>query len=149
MMMQGAHWIRRLLIEHDRWADVALLYPDPVSHVEQRLDSINSAGARESGLDAQQIERMQAQMLEAHRREAAMLYAAFLAAGDERTAAQIAEALQREDDSAPARAALVYAALTAGQPRPAHRQWLIEAARDGADVQELRNALEAALAGDA
>ena len=74
------------------------------------------------------------------------VYAGLLAASRNDEAAEVAERLLEDEDTAAARRALVEAALDAGEPRRSHLDWLDEAeAIGGESMRDLRARLEAAL----
>lgn len=70
------------------------------------------------------------------------LYAVTLLAGRDTEANSVAQYVLAADNSAAAYASFVESALAVGEPRVEHRAFLAEAARDLADVTDLRERLE-------
>jgi hypothetical protein len=138
--------LERLLEEHERWADLIKLYPDPVQRLRREHEQL------EHMLDMDMGEGMEDRAEQMHdwatnhfRDQAGRLYGACLAADRADDAEEIAAEAVKLDDAAPMRAALVKGAVSLQQPRKIHRIWLAEAERGGEDVKRLRRDLEAAL----
>lgn len=136
--------ITKILIDHDRWADIVVLHPEPVRMLRTHLSSLNRIDSVE-GVDEAMQKSMKADALRSIRSTASIQYAALLAADREDTANRIAQLLLDADDSANARLSLVATAIDAGQPREVHRNWLDDAQAQGADVSELRGKLSQSL----
>lgn len=135
-----------LLIQSERWADAGAFHADPASVITEEIArAAEHASYEKERLDEQEQRQVAAYRRQSLRQDASVLYAACLAAGRDEAAAEVAMLLLSQQDDGPARAALVEAALWAGQPRPGHRQWLEEVQAGPQD--ELRQRLEEALAG--
>jgi thioredoxin-like negative regulator of GroEL len=137
-----------LLIQSERWADAGAFHADPASVITQAIArAAEYASYEKERLDEQEQRQSAAYRRQSLREDASVLYAACLAAGRDNAAAEVASLLLTQQDDAPARAALIEAALWAGQPRPGQRRWLDEAEGMGEPQDALRQRLEEALAG--
>ncbi|MBI5864958.1 MAG: thioredoxin family protein [Planctomycetes bacterium] len=141
------HLLLPFLEDEARWADMGKIDRKPVERLRKRK-SMDSSGQVLSGrkMDPEmraQVEEAEVQLL---REEAGRAYAAQLAAGNEKLAAEVAETALELDDSPAMRIALVQTALRARQPRAAHEIWLNQVEKTGEDVKELRDRLKKLLA---
>lgn len=139
LLPYAEHLLRDRLIVADRWHDVALLYPNPVAHARNQVQTLRMD-------DVELEDRHRTSMLRLIRRSVSIIYASLLAVGDEKGAADVAGMLLDVDDSPDARQALASIGLQAGQPRLIHLQWLDEALEMGAHVRQLRREVAEALA---
>jgi thioredoxin 1 len=147
-LLQGlAYHLEDVLVRHQRWADVLVLYPEPLKTLEFEY-SVSGFAKLSLSLygDFSEQERKELEELQAQRMRdrAGLMYAAMLAA-NRADAEDLAERACELDTSDPMRVALVSWALRAGQPRAHHLQWLEKAAKTSSEVAELRAELERAL----
>lgn len=101
--------LQHTLIEHGRWAEVTALYEDPIAELKTRFELGQS-------LKQQDVNQFP--------KDAGQLYAAYLAAQDERTAKNIAQESLRLDNTPAMQKQLVENALMAMQPRLEQLAWL-------------------------
>lgn len=135
-----------LLIERRRWADAGYALRDPVGRARQRQRAFQISGNRvPAGIPAEHIARIQEMGQRMFRVELSRYYAACLAAGRNKSAAEIAEIMLKEQDTELARFMLIETALRAGSPREQHLQWLDDADEAGEKNAPLRAQLQAAL----
>lgn len=120
--------LEQLLMERERWADIALIYPDPVAKLRQehQLKQMTDAAAR-PGVGKEQQERMKATYAKMFRDKAGKLHAALLAADREKEAKELADEAVKLDDTGAMRVALVQWALKADEARMYHVQYAQEA----------------------
>lgn len=157
--VQGVtHELHRVLLDDLRWEELARLYPNPLGHVRDRhrffqmvtkLHDERPLDELPEGM-GDEIRRIQQEgALRRFREDVAEVYAALLAADREQEAAEVAEAAANLDESPEGmRLTLVDMALGAGEPRPAHHEWLDHAAEHDslqARAAEMRSMLENAL----
>lgn len=139
-----------LLVEKDRLADVPLLYPDPLGELRSDYEMSAEMARRQPALpdflDEATRESVRAQPWEQFREKVAVLYAGFLSAGKDETAAQILAEARKLYEKPRLVTGVIGFAVKKGQVRPAMLVMLNEAEKSGADVTELRAQLEAALA---
>jgi thioredoxin 1 len=145
-LSRHADTIANLLVNEDRWADIALLYPNPLAKLEDEVRHIEQMS---EVLDEAEVARMRTMMVQRMRQSTAVQYAALLAAGQDELAERLATALFDVDESPLSRTAFVATALRADQPRDIHDQWLTEARGNGVNVTSLRNKLHSMLNDDA
>jgi thioredoxin 1 len=138
MLRSVSFRIEKLLMAEDRWADVAILYPDPVGTLQRsqernkELAKYRAAQGTEPGRpDFEEFER------ERLRDEAGKLYAVSLAAGNPELAQRVVKQALEIEDSAAMRTALVSSALSAKQAREEHKAMLEAALKQGGDSMSL------------
>jgi len=138
MLRSVAFRIESLLMTEDRWADVALLYPDPVGTLQRSQERNKefakyraTQGTERGGPNFEEMER------ERLRDEAGKLYAVSLAAGKPEVAQRVMTKALEIEASAAMRAALVRSALSAKQARAEHKTMLDEAQKQGGNGVEL------------
>ena len=139
----AGHELRTRLVAEQRWADLALLYPDPVAYASRHLETMRVADRE---VDERFKEEMRRTLYRSTRTSVSYIYAAMLAVGDEEAAADVAGLLLDADDTAEARQILVSTALRANELRQIHLKWLDEALAMGAHVRQLRREVAEALA---
>lgn len=138
LLRRESYLLDRLLVDAKRWADLAILYPDPVSSLQRAHELLEMSRKFRKGnplpFTPPGLEEMEDDQL---RESAGTYYAAMLASGDsERAGAVVAKALEL-DDSAKMRMALVQRALFAELPREEQRALLDGAEKQGADPKAL------------
>ncbi len=150
LLRSESYRIDKLLIAESRWADLAILHPDPAAEMQRthEMDEMTAKirakrAAPEGATDFEELNRQ-------HRREGmGQMYAAMLAAGHAELAQAVVKQAVEFDDSSAMRIALVQWALTAKQPRAEHAG-LLDAAENQAGaakaVADLRERLAKALA---
>lgn len=141
--------IARVLESHQRWADIAGLYPDPLAKLRsdhELLVTMQAGLSSEADQDRQREMRAINEGL--FRSNCGKLYACLLAAGKDAQAKQIADEGIKLDDTSAMRIALVQWGLTAEQPRAEQVALLDDAEKRGEakSVAKLRAKLEQALA---
>ncbi len=142
-----------LLVDNNRWADLALLWPDPIAQLKREQDMwLNMP---KLGADADRNAEMDRLHRDRFRTATAQVYVSQLAAGKLDSAQKVADEALRIDDSPLMRVALVKLALKARVARPEHAA-LLDAAihpdnKDGlpAEIDRLRTELQKVLAKDA
>jgi len=155
LLTRQARILTPLLIEQSRWADIALLYPDPIAHIEQEFEFQKMIPKHEApeGLDEQTRKMIEEMPMSSFRKTSANLYASLLTAPREKEANALADRARVLDKSTAMTQALISTALNAGQPRAAQLEWLSSpeqpAAKkdtsDAAAIKALRSRLESAL----
>lgn len=139
-----------LLVARDRLADVVLLYPEPLEEVRSDYAMSADMAKRQSKLPDFLDERTKQSMLdqpwEAFREKVAVLYTGYLAAGKDEVAVQILAEARKLHDKPRLVTGVVGFAIGKGQARPAMAALLDEIEKNGTDVKELRESLNAALA---
>ncbi|MBC7773250.1 MAG: thioredoxin family protein [Pyrinomonadaceae bacterium] len=141
-----------ILIEENRWADVARLYPDPMQQLDRDHELFRLTAERH-GPDEETRKIMEESSSRFFRERVAQLYAALLAAAREKEAQTYADQARKLDDSAAMVQSLVSTALDAGQARTFHLDWLqsetIKKAKlnsdDEAALKDLRTRLDSAI----
>lgn len=112
------HHLEDILIEEHRWADVALLYPDPVQTLHRQAEPMQLSFIHTVFVpDAQARARYQDYLRELFYDKAGVLYAAMLAGGRDTDAAAVADFAIATLDDDQTRCELVGAALQARQAR--------------------------------
>ncbi|MEW6197705.1 MAG: thioredoxin family protein [Planctomycetota bacterium] len=139
--------LQELLVGEGRWADVGLLSTDPIGEIERQHAIFARMPKYDFPEDFPEEARKSAE--ESPRRllraKAGTLYAALLAANREDEAERLASRAQEIDQSPAMVAALVSAALTAGQPREQQLPWIDRAAKEDVALTSLRDKVQAAL----
>lgn len=136
----------RLLESRGRYADMGLIVDDPVRELNQAA-AMRRVVPPMPNLDPETKRRLENMHATMFRDRAATLYAAMLAGRRDEEAAKVARAAVTADDTGELRAALVGKALEAKAARKDQLRLLDDAQTKGADVQDLRTRLQAALAG--
>lgn len=139
-----------LLVERDRLADIPALFPDPIATVKKDFDFCTMLAQHEprlpDGMDEATKTMMREQPWTTFRERMAVLYTGYLTAGRNESAAQImAEARKLYDDPRLV-TGVVRFAIQNGQARPEMKELLAEVEKNGADVRELHETLDAAVA---
>jgi hypothetical protein len=109
----GESKLERVLVTNGRWADIAIIYKDPLAALKADHDKEEAL----KGIVKRDVFPYRA----------GALYAAFLAAGNDAVAEKIAADSLQLDDTPQTRKALVSCALSAHQPRPCQLLWSFEA----------------------
>lgn len=130
-----------LLLQNDRWADLGKTYRDPVGSMKRNAEMRRIPPGIPEDQKAD-FERTQKQLFQ---RNSGKVYAALLAAGRDKDAAELADEAIKLDDSAEMKIAMVQTALRAKAPRKEQVDLLAAAEKSGANVAEVRNELTAAL----
>jgi thiol-disulfide isomerase/thioredoxin len=146
MLERITYRLEDLLIQNKRWADLGKLYSDPMELLgrAQEMRHVMSKQPLPQGIDEEMRKTMGEMPLRTFRNSAGRLYAALLAAGNEKDARRIAERARELDDSPRMVAALASTALSAGQVRKEQVEWLTEAIKSDASLKDLQErALEA------
>ncbi len=110
--------IERLLINKGRWADLALLYPQPIEELKVRME-VSKAGVAS-------LAQMGIKVPDPFCADAAKLYAAYLAAHHDSTAKKIALECIKMNDTPLMRKQLVITALEAQQARKEQYKWILD-----------------------
>ena len=136
------------LVEHERFAEAARLYEDPLRYAQEMglaLRFANTAGTAMTALIVQDpdVEDMMEESMKSMRpMMIGRIHAVVLAAGRTDEARRVAEYLLQDDTEGRGRLALVEQVLDLGlDPSAQLSTWLDEAAGLGADVTELRRRL--------
>ena len=142
--------LQDLLIENQRFADLMLLYPDPAAAVQSSYMMASQMASMDrklpEGLDEATKAEIKEQPWTMFREQVAALYLGALAAGkDDVAAAVMAKAIELRDSPRTITGPLGFA-LRNGQARPAMKELLDTAEKNGGDVKDLRASLEKALA---
>ncbi len=125
-----------LLKKRRRWADLVLLYPDPLEAIRRQKALRDSMPGNVAPFGDGSGEHTNSEA-KYFRESCADLYAAYLCAGLDQDGAKIAE-LARELDASPHMiTSLVRRAVDIGQPREAHLAMLEEAGAAGEAVEAL------------
>lgn len=142
--------IDQLLIDRGRWADLALIWPDPMRELnEQRSMWLNMP--RVGGDEKHQAD-MDRRTRETFRKSAAQIYVSQLAVNALDKAQKVADDAIKADDTPELRVALVKLALKANLARPEHDALLKSAIRPdnppalSTEIERLQAELAAALA---
>lgn len=144
--------LREILVDAGRMSEIPLIYPDPLRALKEqyaaseRIAAFNSQGGFPADLDEATKTELKEQPWEMFREQAAILYVGFLAAGKDEKAAEIMAEARRLRETPKVITGVVGYAIRQGQARPVMAALLDDAAKQGADVTELRAKLEAALA---
>ncbi|MGH7242491.1 MAG: thioredoxin family protein [Phycisphaerales bacterium] len=131
-----------LLVEHDRLADVPLLYPSPLQ--ELRSDYAMSAEMAKRQpeppdfLDAATKAAVREQPWEQFREKVAVLYVGYLAAGKDETATEIMTEARKLHDGPKLITGVLGFAMSRGQARPEMSELLDAAEKAGADAAAAR-----------
>lgn len=133
-----AYRVDQTLRKHKRWADLGIVYADPLTHVQDRVKVLEPV----PGLTEKQQRERAPIMLRVFLDNAAQTYAGCLAAGRDAEAQAIADYLPTVVDPDAARIAMIEISLEVGVAQPVHLEWLgtIESPPPG-----LREKLESAL----
>lgn len=121
--------LRQLLIERERWADVALVLPSPANWVTQQ--SSGYLMGQNFVPEGEEREMMLGFMRQNYVSELSTGYRAWLAAGRLADAAEMARLARQIDAQPDLISALVTAALDQGVPLPEHGEWMNEAGIGG------------------
>ncbi|MFN0134712.1 MAG: thioredoxin family protein [Phycisphaerae bacterium] len=136
-----SHHLDDLLLQNDRWSDLGKTYRDPVDSLKRNAEMRRIPPGFPEDQKAD-FERSQKQLFQ---RNSGRLYAALLAAGRDKDAADVAGEAIKLDDSAEMKIAMVQTALRAKAPRKEQLDLLAAAEKSGANVEEVRKELTAAL----
>lgn len=148
MLERITYHLEDLLVKDKRWADLGKLYSDPMGLLqrEQEMRQMTSKRPLPQGIDEETRKQMEEMPLRMFRNNAGRLYAALLAAGNEKEARRVAERA-RELDNAPGMiAALASTALDASRVRKEQVEWLAEAVKSDASLEDLLRRAQEALA---
>ncbi len=145
MLARYSYKFDGLLQQRGRWADLAMVYPQPLGELRRRQEIRDTHPGKGhqmidpvTGEPISMVDRM-------FREQCADVYVAYLAAGLDEDAGKIA-GLARELDASPKMiVALVEKALEIGQERAAHLEMLEDARKGGADVGELARRVDEAI----
>ena len=135
-----AYRVDQTLRKHQRWADLGIVYADPLAHVKDRAKMLEP----NPNMTEEQQRQNAPIMLRIFIEHASQTYAGCLAAGRDTEAQDIADYLITVVDPGAARLAMITMALEAGAARPAHLQWLDELESPPLGFREK---IESALAG--
>lgn len=139
-----------LLVTRDRLADIPFLFPDPIATVKQDYEFGSMLAKQErplpDSLDEATKKSIQEQPWTMFREKIAVLYTGYLMAGRGESAAQIMSEARKLYDNPKLVTGVVRFAIQNEQAKPEMRTLLDEAEKQGADVRELRETLDAALA---
>ncbi|MCC7406902.1 MAG: thioredoxin fold domain-containing protein [Phycisphaeraceae bacterium] len=145
-------WVELAMASGDRWVELGQLHADPIAVVTGR------AAEAKKKLDEQlrsaapdQVQELRLRLLQAFYQRLSLLYAGLLAADRPDQANALADIVGTMDEPVIARMLFVQAGLQAGRARPEFRQWLDEAAQNGAPaalVNALKVQVDQALAGN-
>ncbi|MCW5824688.1 MAG: thioredoxin family protein [Cyanobacteria bacterium TGS_CYA1] len=128
--LEDAHIpLESLLLAEDRWADIAYLYPEPMQSLKNSLEDLKSFRkfAAESNDNSQSLKDLQS-TYNPFIDTASILYAAFLASGDDNVAKSIANEAFKQENSLALKRALLSKAEKANQFRWWHLIWRLESA---------------------
>lgn len=145
-----ASMLEHLLIDKGRWADLALLWPDPLGKFKDECS--NWLNVTVQGEDAHRKEIRERNNRKYIRTKAAEIYVSQLAAGKLDLAQQVQNDALKADDTPETRVALVKLALKAKLARPEHDALLKAAIRPdnppalSTEIERLHAELAAALA---
>jgi len=112
--------VDQTLRKHKRWADLGLVYADPLEHVKIRAKLLEPS----PNLSEEQQRQRAPGMLRVFMDNATQTYAGCLAAGRDVEAQAIADYLPTAIDPDAARIAMIEMCLEASVARPIHLQWL-------------------------
>ena len=140
----GRYEIEQMLIERGRFADIAVMYPFPLTTVGFESRSLRYSIERFP--DHPEFDKWPRSTFYADR--VSHCYAALLAAGRDDEAEQVIAVTLVFEELPDVREAMIAKALGLGAARPVHREILAELEQNGEDVAQLRRRLEAALDGE-
>lgn len=134
--------LQDLLIEHERWADLASMFSDPLKELNEQQQMREMSNRFAEGEHADEMRQYHDQSL---RETAGMLYASMLAAGRDQDAGKTADRAIKLMDTGAMRVEMVTWALKAKQPRDAQLEWLKQAGEAGEAVDGITRELKQAL----
>lgn len=138
----------RLLLAHERWADMGKLLTDPVAQLEREellLEMTIRVNREHANVPAAQLRRLEHMASERFREKVGVMYASLLAAKREDDASKLVERARRTDASPEMVRWLVSTALRAEQPRDEHLTWIEQHGNDNVALHVLANEVRSAL----